>query len=111
MTGAEGVPRLDHALPPLDPEDADDTTTAEAGPPASRRDDTAHDAIPDPAHHPGLATHPSATDLGPPPDLREQTRPDDTDAHANEDRTVQQKVGPPSRPPAPKPAAGAPPSS
>ena len=107
MTGAPGEPRLDHALPPLDPEDADDTTTAEAGPPASRRDDTAHDGIPDSSYAPGLATQPSATDLGPPPDLRDPSRTD-AGEHANEDRTVQQKVGPPSRPPAPQPAAGAP---
>jgi len=108
MTGAPGEPRVDGAQPPLDAEGADDTTTAEAGPPASRRDDTAHDAIPDSSHDPGLATHPSATDLGHP------TRPDGTgehEVHGNEDRTVQQKVGPPGRPPAPKPAAGAPPSS
>lgn len=76
MTGAPGERRADHALPAVDATDGDDTTTAEAGPPASRRDDP---------------SVPSAARAG-------GEKGDDTrghDPHAHEDRTVQQKVDPP----------------
>jgi hypothetical protein len=116
MIGRPGERRADHALPAVDATDGDDTTTAEAGPPASRRDD--------PSVPPGVGA-----DEG-----------DDTgahDPHVHEDRTVQQKVdpplaarkpsglaqrvpasgaakppsAPPPRPPSPGPAAGTPPSA
>ena len=108
MSGAPAERRVDHALPPIDADDGDDTTTAEAGPPASPRD------MPDDPDDTGAH-----------------------DPHDHEDRTVQQKVEPPpaarkpsglaqphvgpaspssasptskppSRPPAPVPAAGTP---
>jgi hypothetical protein len=116
MTGTPGERRADHARPAVDATDGDDTTTAQAGPPASRREDPS--VPPD-----------SGADEG-----------DDTgshDPHAHEDRTVQQKVdpplaarkpsglaqrvpasgaakpasAPPPRPPAPVPAAGVPASA
>jgi hypothetical protein len=116
MSGAPGERRADHALPAVDATDGDDTTTAEAGPPASRRDD--------PSVPPGAGAD-EADDTGA------------HDPHAHEDRTVQQKVdpplaarkpsglaqrapasgvakpasAPPSRPPVPVPAAGVPASA
>jgi hypothetical protein len=116
MIGTPGERRADHALPAVDATDGDDTTTAEAGPPASRRVD--------PSVPPASGAYEG----------------DDTgaqDPHAHEDRTVQQRVdpplaarkpsglaqrvpasgaakpasGPPSRPPAPVPAAGVPASA
>lgn len=119
MTGAPGERRADHALPAVDATDGDDTTTAEAGPPASRREDP---------------SVPPASSAGEGDDTGAQ------DPHVHEDRTVQQKVdpplaarkpsglaqhvppsgaagaaksasAPPSRPPAPVPAAGAPASA
>lgn len=85
MTGAPGERRVEHALlPPIEASDGEDTTTAEAGPPAARRDD------------PGV---PDADAAG------------EVDPHDQEDRTVQQLVEPQPRAPAPVPAAGTPASA
>jgi hypothetical protein len=112
MSGAPGEARVDHALPPVDAVDGDDTTTAEAGPPAAA------------ARSREASVHPTDSDAD--------------DPHDQEDRTVQQRVEPPgaarkpsglappalalptalrppsrppSRPPAPVPAAGTPASA